>query len=363
MYDFMRFDFDEIRAKAIALAEDEIGTKLYSGDERLILIDAFMYVASVITTNANRMANNQLKATAVSPYLEWLGNDENVPILEATCSTVTVKFAMSMAYQYDVEIPQGTRVTPNGTVFFATTKSGSIPAGSKEIILECMSTTTGANTCDWAIGTINILVDSIPEITEVSNIDVSHGGTDREDIEDYRSRLLLHNASYSTAGPEQAYLYHAKSADNSIGDVKINSETKGQVDVIIYGKDGNVPDEDVIEKIANALNEKTVRPLTDYVNIITPDIITYSIDVAYTLDKNVIDVDAAKSKVEAAVDEYILYQEEEMGRNINPDKLRMYMLNAGADTVTVNQPEYLSLKDNQVAQLSGELVIAYEAGD
>lgn len=363
MHDFVRFDYDEVREEAIKRFEQTSGITLYNGDERLILIDTFMYIASILAINSDFDANQQLKATAVSPYLEQLGNDENMPIMEATQAVTSVKFETSMTYAYDVEIPKGTRITPNGETFFQTNYTDYIPAGSTMVTIPCTAVDPGVSGNGWKIGNINILVDVIPEITLVSNTVESSEGTDREDIEDYRERLINGQSAYSTAGPEESYKYYAKSADNSVGDVNVNNAGSGQVDVIVYGKNGSVLGDDVMSKISEALSAKTIRPLTDNVTVKNPELIGYSVDVSYTISNDVIDLESAKNNVEQSVRDYILYQSEVMGRNIVPDKLRLYMLSAGAETVTINAPSYTKVSDGQVAKLNGDPVITYMDGD
>lgn len=363
MHDFVRFDYDEVREEAIKRFEQISGITLYNGDERLILIDTFMYIASILAINSDFDAKQQLKSTAVSPYLEQLGNDENMPIMEATQAVTSVKFETSMTYDYDVEIPKGTRVTPNGEIFFQTNHKEYIHAGDTMVVIPCTAVDPGLSGNGWKIGAINILVDVIPEITMVSNTVESSEGTDREDIEAYRERLINGQSAYSTAGPEEAYKYYARSADNSVGDVSVNNAGGGQVDVIVYGKNGSILNDDIINKINDVLSAKTTRPLTDSVTVKTPALIRYSIDVSYTISNDVIDLEAAKSNVEQAVRDYIAYQSEVMGRNIVPDKLRFYMLSAGAETVTINTPPYTKVSDGQVAKLNGDPVITYMDGD
>lgn len=359
MYDFIRFDADVIRSEAIERFEAESGETLYNGDERLMLIDTMMYVAQILANNANFMANNQLKKTAVSPYLEQIGEDEKTPIFEAQQARVTEKFELSLTYGYDVTIPAGTRVTADGEVFFATDEEGVISAGQSSIELLCTATTAGKKASNLAANTINVLVDSIPEVTKVTNINSSYGGTDREDIEDYRERLLGNQASYSVAGPTEAYVYHAKAVDAVISDVKVDeNKTGGVVPVYVYCH-GELPEQGILDKVEAALSKKTIRPLTDSVRVLAPDVVEYEIDVSYMIDENIIDVEPIKKAVEASIQDYISYQEEKIGRHINPDKLRKYMLNAGADRVIIRQPVFKEIGDYEVAQLSGEPVISY----
>ena len=83
----------------------------------------------------------------------------------------------------------------------------------------------------YAPGTITTLVDLIPYIESVTNITTTAGGDDGEPYttegdDRLRERIRLAPASRSTAGPEQAYIYWAMTADSSIIDARAVSETE-----------------------------------------------------------------------------------------------------------------------------------------
>ena len=95
---------------------------------------------------------------------------------------------------------------------------------------------------------------------------------------DYRARILLSLAALSVAGPEDAYLYHAQSADPRVAHVTAQSPTPGDVLITVLGRDGNgTPPGDLLTNVAAALTAKTVRPLTDHVTVQAPTIVPFTV--------------------------------------------------------------------------------------
>ena len=62
---------------------------------------------------------------------------------------------------------------------------------------------------------------------------------------------------------------------------------------------------------------------------------------------------------ENAVEEFAVWQREKIGRDINPDRLRKMLIDAGAKRVIVRQPEYFSIPKNAVAVLQGKAQMIY----
>ncbi len=359
MHNFIDFNESEVLEGAIEAYEKETNTSLYAGDERRILINAFMYPATIIAAKANYYANQYFAQTAVMPFLKDIGEGRGVYMLAAEKALVPMKFNISAVKDFDITIPSGTRVTLDGNYFFATIQESKISKGTLSVVVTAAATVAGKGHNDFPIGSINTLVDSILYVTSVTNTDKSSGGAEIEDIESYRERILLKPFNYNTAGAEEAYKYLAKSSDNSIGSVSVS--TSGSiVTITVLNKDGTLPSELVIARISESLSGKKVRPLTDQVIVQKPTIVNYSINVSYTIseaDKS--NAQIIQAAVSSAITEFINYQCTDLGKSINPDMLKKYMYNAGAYTVNVTSPSYITVNEQQIAQLSGAPVVTY----
>lgn len=108
---------------------------------------------------------------------------------------------------------------------------------------------------------------AVPPVAAVMEADV-----------DYRARILLSLAALSVAGPEDAYLYHAQSADSRVAHVTAQSPTPGEVLITVLGRDGDgTPPADLLTAVATALSAKAVRPLTDHVTVQAPSIVPFAV--------------------------------------------------------------------------------------
>ncbi len=94
-----------------------------------------------------------------------------------------------------------------------------------------------------------------------------------------RTRLILAVDGFSTAGPIEAYRFHAFSADADVKDVAVQSPSPGVVRVGVLAKTGDgTPDAALLMAVQTALSAEDVRPLCDTVEVLAATVITYSVD-------------------------------------------------------------------------------------
>lgn len=105
-----------------------------------------------------------------------------------------------------------------------------------------------------------------------------------ESDEEFRQRRNLAPDGYAAAGPEDAYRYHAWSADGSIKEVQAIKGEGNRCDIILLGREGNgTVSQEVVAKVYDALSPKTRRPLTDNVYVRSATIVSQPIRVAITV--------------------------------------------------------------------------------
>jgi len=104
-----------------------------------------------------------------------------------------------------------------------------------------------------------------------------------EDDTSLRARLVLAPEGFSVAGPEGAYIYHARSADGDVLDASATSPAPGEVLITILSRlgDGTASPE-LLAKITAHVSSETVRPLTDAVTVQSATIIPYQITATLT---------------------------------------------------------------------------------
>lgn len=113
----------------------------------------------------------------------------------------------------------------------------------------------------------------------------------------YRRRLQLKPASWSTAGPRDAYLFHTLSAHADVLDAGISTPFPGATVVAVMGRaaDG-LPTDAALDAVTARLNDMEVRPLCERV-IVQP--VTVSLYAAHVRIWTYPGADAAAKTTEA----------------------------------------------------------------
>ena len=172
-------------------------------------------------------------------------------------------------------------------------------------------------------------------------------------------RLRLKPNSFSVAGPEKAYIFHAFSVSPSIIDVAIDSPTPGVVNVYTLLTGGALPSMAFLQEVEDYLSGEEIRPLTDEVHARAPTASSYSVNVDYyVLQSDAVRLSAIQTAVQAAVNDYVAWQQAKIGRDINPDELIKRVRDAGAGRIlhSTLTPAFKTLTKAQVAQCSSVTV-------
>ena len=356
---FVNTNADEIITELINDFEDATGDVLAIGDPRRQFLQGFavplMGILNVINTTGKGNLLRYARGNALDAMGEFFGTTRR----PATKAITTLVFWLTEIRAEDVIIPAGTRVTTNGLLFFATVKDITIMSGYSFATVEAMATLEGQKYNGFLSQQITILVDGNPYIQSVYNSDTSSGGADIESDDEYRSRIRLAPFSLSTAGAKNTYEYWARSASADVGDVSIYSVDPCEVIIVVVKKNGIIPtsNDPIIQAVADACSADSVRPLTDLVSVIPATALNKTVNVEYyisPLDSQ--KATAIQAAVNAAVEEYKLWQMSSIGKAINPDYLRRLMFNAGAVTVNVIAPASASANVMQVAQFTATTV-------
>lgn len=100
----------------------------------------------------------------------------------------------------------------------------------------------------------------------------------KERDEDLRARTQLAPQGYSVAGPEVAYIKHARDADGRVLSASVVSPAPCEIVVTILSRMGDgSADDDLIGIVTRALSSDDVRPLTDKVTVQGAQILRYAI--------------------------------------------------------------------------------------
>lgn len=377
---FVEVNAQKIYQELINDFESSLGEVLYPTDERRIFLQQIAQVFVGFKNEINDSARQNLLRYARDEKLNGIGEDfYNTQRLQPMKATCKGKVTLTTIQPIDIVIENGKRVTPDGILYFQVKETITIKAGQidKEIILE--ATETGSNYNNFIPGQIKNIVDPIPYVKSIINIETSYGGAKIEDDEHYKQRCKLAPQSYSTAGPEGAYKYFALSADSTISDVEVLSPTPGVVKLVVLQEGGIIPEQTILDKVSNELSNKKRRPLTDNVQVVSAAAITYNINLTYYIDKEHKADELQYRKLiegenldfnDGAIRDYINWQQEKLGRGINPDELRYRIQNAASYNtsdnriytavrrIQLNTPIFTEILNTEVAKV-GTIIVNY----
>ena len=357
---------DDVRGDMVADFEafmlQATGSKVSLGRasvHRMILYSAAAQIYQAMQY-VDRAGKQSLLKYSYSEFLDNLALLKGVTREPAKAATTTIRFTASATRTLATPIPAGTRVSSSGSIYFSTMEYAEIPAGSLtvDVLAECTATGNAGN--GLAPGEVSTIVDPVPYITSAVNQNTTEGGADVENDESLAERVYLAPGAYSTAGPEDGYLYHAKKYNAAIGDVVATSDHEaGQVDIVFIMADGSKPGAAMISGLQAYLSGKTIRPMTDKLTVKAPEEVTYSINLTYYINRS----DSARAvaiqaAVAQAVEEYKTWQRT-IGRDVNPSQLAAMVMEAGAKRVTVTAPTFAAVAATKVAALTGSATVTY----
>lgn len=347
---FAAADPDVIDSNIVTTVEAILGRNLARADPlRLFLrgIEALIIQQRVLIDTAAKMG---LLAYATGDYLDHIGVLVGTDRLGPSAATVTLRFTLSAARATATIIPKGTRATAGDGVYFALDADTVIEPGSMTADAEATCTETGEKGNGYAIGELKTMTNPVPFVASVTNTTKSEGGADRESDDSYRERIHEAPERFSTAGPSGAYEYFTKKVSSKIIDVSVENGGAGVVLVRPLMEGGELPGDEMLATIRTALNDRSVRPLTDMVKVEAPQKVSYSVSVKYWISgDDATEAVAIQESVAKAVQEFVQWQKAKLGRDINPTELYYKIRAAGAKRAEISAPVFTAVARGSVA--------------
>lgn len=351
--DFVNADKETVTAQIIKLYEATTGRTLGAGDPVRLFLLVIANIVILLLNKINYTGKQNLLAYADGTKLDHVAAMTGTARQKATKATLTETFTLSTTQASGTVIPAGTRVSAGDDVYFSLNENLTIAAGNLTGSGHCTALTAGASGNGYPVGKVTTLVDPLPYVASVTNVTASSGGADEEADDHYRERAHNFAESYSTAGPEGAYEYWAKAANTAIESVLVvvpGDTAPGEVWIYPMLTGGIIPDEEIRKAVANQLNARKRRPLTDKVSIKTPTEVEYSINLTYYIEadeaENAANINVAVTK---AVEEFKTWERSKLGRDINPSVLIAKVIAAGAKRVEVTSPVFTHVKNGSEA--------------
>lgn len=349
---FVETDTEKIKQEVITTVEQQTGYTLAPADPRRIFLETLAYYIGLIEKQQDTTGKMNLLFFSKEDYLEHLAALLDVERLPASFAGAKVKATLSTPLNYSVTIPAGIRITAGDEIYFSITSPIVIEQGTTEAQGTVKCTVAGTIGNGYVEGQINKIVDNLPFLVNIKNMETTTGGEDAEDDEALRERTRQAPESFSTAGPDGSYAFWTKTASSSIIDVAVYSPTPGVVHIRPLLEGGELPNGQLIEEIKKILNEKNRRPLTDKVEVLEPEQVEYNINVKYYINSNDAEQEnTLKEAVEKSIrEDYVLWQKSALGRDIDPNQLVYFMRGAGAGRIEVTEPVYTEIiKDTSIS--------------
>jgi len=335
---FIENDPDAILADLVSIYQQLSGKVLQPAQIERLLLNAYAYRESLLRSQIQNAALQNLVAFASAPALDYLGELVGVVRLPSAPAVCTLEFTLVSGHT-GVIIPENTRVaSKDGKVFFATVETVSVPVGTDTVSVEAFASPVGVIGNGYALGEITEILDPVPWLLTAANTDATVGGADTETDDQLRERIRLAPAAFSTAGSRGAYQYWAKTASVLIVDVAVIQPTPGTVKILPLMADGTETPTPILNLVASACNDETVRPLTDTVLVESPTISAYDIELEIVIF-NGLDADTVLAEVTAQVEAYKANRARRLGQDITIDQIKAAALLADkVYSVDVIQP-------------------------
>lgn len=359
---FVDMDAESTTNNIITVYEGLSGRSLFPGDPVRVFLTSLAQIIVQQRVLINDAASQSLLRYARGDVLDDWGYTYRADRLQAVPAQTTLQFTLSIPLTSASIIPEGTRVSPDGSdgdLFFITDKLLEIPAGQTQGSIKATCSVAGNVGNGFTSGQVNTLIDPLPFVSGVVNTSISSGGADAENDNAYRERIRTAPESFSVAGPDGAYRYWAFAASQLIVDVSVTSPSDGVVLITPLLTGGELPTQELLDKILDICDPKDKRPLTDHVTVSAPVVRSFDIDLTYWIDiNNSASAVAIQTAVNDAVQEYILWQKSKLGRNINPSELTRLVMQAGAYRVDIISPTYTAISFNEVA-IADQVTVTY----
>jgi len=266
--------FDELFNENIAEAKEILSTDLI---EWLPLeSDPYTKNIRVLTlrqmhnqTDKNLTVKSLLLTTATKIDLDNLGAELNIFRDLGEYPYADFEFSLLTVSTNDIVIPKGLVLNSDDdkskafTKFETTIKAGDLKA---TVIVELEQYINESD-----VKTENLVTD-LTYAVEIKQLGIFKNGSDAEDDNRYRLRLIASNDAHNTAGSESAYKFYTYAADSRIDDVSIPADNE-PLEVNIYIASFSGVDDAMIDRVYESCNEKYTRPLGDDLNVYPAQIV------------------------------------------------------------------------------------------
>lgn len=276
------------RRTGAALAEDcDLAVRLYAAAAQLQALDI----------QAWWVLDQCFPQTAQGVYLDGHAQMRGITRRAATKAVGTLRFSVVTPSAVELSISAGTACMTAGEVRFQTTADAVLPAGELSVDVPAEAVDSGEEG-NVPAGSVVVLTACPVGITGCTNPAAFSGGSDSENDESLRSRVLesylrLPNGANAAWYEQSAMSHEGVAAAQTVG----RARGVGTVDVYIATEAG-LPDAELLEEVRSDLQEK--REIAVDVEVLSPEAESVDVTVEIAVAENS-SFEAVKPLAEQAV--------------------------------------------------------------
>jgi len=269
--------FDELLAENVALAKEELSTN----ETEWLPLESDPYMKKLRVLTLRQMINQNDKketvkqlliTTATGADLDHLGSQENVFRDEGEYPYANFEFTLLTPSDVDLTIPAGVILNSDDDKYKAHTVDDVTIFAGNDVAIVKVELEQYVSESD--VKTEN-LVTELTYAVKVKQLNIFSNGTGLESDDRYRLRIISSADRYSTAGAEEAYIYHVVSADSRIDDIVVLDEKVLDVNIYLASFEG--VDALMINRVYEACTAKYVRPINDNVIVKPAEIVSLNL--------------------------------------------------------------------------------------
>lgn len=158
-----------------------------------------------------------------------------------------------------------------------------------------------------------------------------------EDDDALRARIVLAPEKFAAAGPELAYVAHAKDASASVLDASATSPARGEVLISVLSRDGDgTASASLLDAVRSILTDPAIRPLGALVTVASATLIPFAVSARIWTFAGP-DPTLVVANARASLDAYLALSRK-LGRNITLSGLVAALTVEGVQRVVLDAP-------------------------
>lgn len=313
---FLETDMQLVRAEVIALYESLTNKPLNPAQVENFVLNVLIYRETKLRQEVQAACELNLLEFTRGIILDYLGELTGTYRLAAQAATATMLVTLVNGHT-GVTVPEGTRIaSADGKAVFFTTEAKFVPIGTYTVNVPAQAQTAGEAGNGFIIGAVNRVLDPQPYIVSITNANVTAGGSELEGDDGFKTRIRLSPAQFSTAGPTDAYRYHALTTSSAIIDVGVFSPVDtGIVYLRPLMNDGSITPSQILDAVELKCNGKKIRPTSDLVIAEAPTRIDYTLNVELTIYSDYIGT-GLEVTVADLLAEWVVKKRQKLGQDI-----------------------------------------------